>query len=494
MLLRHCRLPIVLLLTQIAWSASIARGEGAAEVWEGEPYHIQMHLAIDAPGQLAEQLAAELPVYLKERVNTSIGIVWRLQTEVASGALRHKLLEGVDRFTTDDVAEVTPHEDKKLLVSVHATPWGYELAAREFDRYVQRWGPTVRRTTRQRDALPEQLFELVERTVAPLARVRPDEENPQLAELDFRGSDLPPVGPDFAWAKPGEVLQPILRRTARDGSLVTNGATVVPWAFLEVVARPKPAEGKEQSTSDAPMAQVRSATQRPLAARRGRIEQVAIALRADPGDTVVHLQSRIKPDKPLVGYEVLSQNVDAKEMRLMGVSDGDGEVTVTPGTSAVQTVFVRSDGIFLARLPVVPGAEQELKVPLPDDDVRLRVAARLSAFREDMIDLVARRNIFMARVRQEIAEKNFEEAHKLLESLDELPGNTQFNLTLDREAQRMRTEDLQVQRRIDHLFAQTRKALGKFLDPQPISELYEELRQAEGLESQVKDASAKPAG
>jgi hypothetical protein len=100
----------------------------------------------------------------------------------------------------------------------------------------------------------------------------------------------------------------------------------------------------------------------------------------------------------------------------------------------------------------------------------------------------------MARVRQEIAEKNFEEAHKLLELLDELPGNTQFNLALDREAQRLRTEDLQVQRRIDHLFAQTRTALGKFLDPQPISELYEELSQAEGLESQIKNASAKPAG
>ena len=79
-------------------------------------------------------------------------------------------------------------------------------------------------------------------------------------------------------------------------------------------------------------------------------------------------------------------------------------------------------------------------VPLPDDDVRLRVAARLAAFREDMVDLVARRNIFMARVRQQIEEKNFDEARGLLESLDELPGPTQFNQTLDREAQLHRTK------------------------------------------------------
>src|SRR3972149_4709035 len=80
---------------------------------------------------------------------------------------------------------------------------------------------------------------------------------------------------------------------------------------------------------------------------------------------------------------------------------------------------------------------------------RLRVAARLAAFREDVIDLVARRNIFMARVRAEIEEKNFDRARELLETLDELPGRTQFNQSLDRAAQIHRTEDLQVQRLID---------------------------------------------
>jgi hypothetical protein len=99
----------------------------------------------------------------------------------------------------------------------------------------------------------------------------------------------------------------------------------------------------------------------------------------------------------------------------------------------------------------------------------------------------------MARVRQEIEEKNFDRARELLESLDELPGTTQFNLMLDREAEVHRADDQQVQTRIDRLIAQTRTALGKFFDPKPISELHEELRRAEGLDRQANSKGAKDA-
>ncbi len=77
-------------------------------------------------------------------------------------------------------------------------------------------------------------------------------------------------------------------------------------------------------------------------------------------------------------------------------------------------------------------------------------------------------------------------ARELLELLDELPRQTQLSLALDREAQRMRTSDVQVQRRIDRLFSETRTALGKFLDPQPIGALHEELRRAQEAEQEAR--------
>jgi len=479
----HISTLICLLALLAARGVGVGRAADRAEVWGGEPYRIHVQLAIDAPGELADQLAAELPDYLHDRVNTSIGIVWRLKTQLATGPLRHQMLRGVDSFAAEDLGDSAPDEDKRLLVSIRATPWGDELTAREFDRYAERWGPTLRRTVRQRDALPEQLFGIVEQAVAPLARYRPDPKNPQQVVLELRGADLPRSGPDFTSAKPGDVFQPMLRRSTRDGALVPGGVAVVSWTYLEVI---EPTERAAQ-----PIGRIRSVTQRPLGGRHGRVEQVAIGLRNDPGDLTLELRSRIDREKPLVGYEVSAQDVDEQAIRPLGKSNAAGEATVSPGKSAVQFVYVKSDGVMLARLPVVPGADERVTVPLPDDDVRLRVGARLSALREDVVDLVARRTIFMARVRQEIEAKNFDAARELLESLDELPGQTQFSLALDREARRFRTDDVQVQRRIDRLFTETRTALGKFLDPQAIGALHEEFRRAQELEEETRSEGDK---
>lgn len=466
-------------------AAGAASAAEAPVVWEAAPYRIRVELAIDAPGELAELLAAELPSRLEERVHTAIGAPWRVETEVVTGAARQRLLRGLDQFSAGNVVESAAGDDKQLLVVLRATPWGYALSAREFDHYLRRWGPTLRRMVRQRDALAEQLFELTERAIAPLARLRADAKDPQLVALDFRGADLPASGPDFAWVQPGDVLEPAWRRTNRDGSLAEAGVTAVPWTYVEAVAPPK--NGATKS------GRLRSVSPRPLGVRRGRVEQVAIALRHDPGDTTLELRSRRDRDKPLIGYEVLAQDVDDQALRPLGASDAAGDVTISPGKSAVQFVVVKSDGVTLARVPVVPGAEPRLTIPLPDDDVRQRAAARLAAFREDVVDLVARRTILIARIRRQIEEQNFDAARELLTALDELPGPSQLNLALDREAQRLRTDDVQVQRRIDRLFSQTRTVLGKFLDPQAIGKVREEFQQAQQRAQESKTAGDKQA-
>jgi hypothetical protein len=465
----------------LACWASASTGADLTEIWEGSPYRINAVLAVDAPGELADQLAVELPRYLEQRVNTSIGVVWRLETEQATGSLRHQMLDGLDDFTAEEPASDETgargnREDKRLLLTVRATPWGYELAAREFDRNIERWGPTLRRSTRQREAVAEQLFALAEQAVAPLAQLRPDPKDPRQVTLELRGADLPASGPDFSWAQPGDVFKPLLRKTARDGSLVTGGITDIPWTYVEVAP---PVEGASK-----PVGAIRSIKLRPLGVPRGRTEQIAIGLRADPGDTVLALRSRMEKEKPLIGYEVFAQDMSAQDggetsLRPLGASNVRGDVQVSPGRSAVQMLYVKSAGLTLAALPIVPGEKPSVEVWVLDDDMRQRAAARLSALKEDIVDLVARRTIFIARIRQQIEAENLDEARKLLASLDELPGQTKYKIDLDREAQLLQSDDMQVQRRIDRLFAETRKALGKFLDPQAVGAVHEEFRQAE---------------
>ena len=54
---------------------------------------------------------------------------------------------------------------------------------------------------------------------------------------------------------------------------------------------------------------------------------------------------------------------------------------------------------------------------------------------------------------------------KLLGEINELPGHTQFSLEITTAARRMRSNDPQIQSRIDQLFQGTQAALAQYLRP-----------------------------
>src|SRR4051812_37906623 len=54
--------------------------------WDFEAYHIQLNVAIEAPGGIAEQLAADLPHYLRDRIETSLIPMWICDVSFANGA------------------------------------------------------------------------------------------------------------------------------------------------------------------------------------------------------------------------------------------------------------------------------------------------------------------------------------------------------------------------------------------------------------------------
>jgi hypothetical protein len=440
--------------------------------WDYAPYRIQAIVALDLPGSLAEQVNRELPTYLQHRVDAALSRAWSFNVQLAADELRQRLLAEISDFTDDLPVEIPTHDnDKLLLVTVRWRPEGIQLVAREYDQYVKRWAMPTERQSRQPQRIPEQVFSLLWHSVAPLAQFELDPNNMDRVLLRPRGSALARDKIDPPWTTTGEVFQPFLRRTTRGGELVKDGIQQVPWTCVEV----------DKQEADKTTARIHSGTRRPFGTRRqGRVEQVAIAIRSKPADTLLRLHSRTQPDKPLIGYEVLfkaTAQPDEKPTPI-GLTDRDGKLAISPGKSRVRTLYIKHGAQMLARLPIIPGAQRQVDVPLPDDDPRLAAEATLAALREDLIDVVARRNILMARARQKIEDGKFDDAQKIVTLIDALPGRSQFNLAVTTAARRHRSEDPMIQRRIDRLFEGTQTVLSQYLDVGPINDLHDELREA----------------
>lgn len=438
--------------------------------WDYQPYRIQAIVAMDLPGGVDDLLRQELSTYLRQRVDSALAPLWQFDIEVAAGVEQTRVFSMLQ--TAPDTKNDFQQEgrDKTLLLGIRTTESGYGILAREFDSYLQRWGPTLRRECRQLSNLPEQVFATATQAFAPIAQVDVDAKDPLLAKLKPRGGSLPRSADAPPWTKPGDIFVPMFRRTARNGKLLENGIVPVPWTYIEAVV----------AENAGVQFQIRSGNRNPLAGRRsGRVEPVAIAMAADPEPTTLVLRSRKNEKKPLAGYEVFQQNSPAVPPLRVGMTDANGRVVIPAGKLPLDMLIIKHGSELVAKVPVVPGAEKEIKIPLPDDEARLVAEARLAAVREDLIDVVARRNILMARARQKIKKKDFKAAEELARALDDLPGASQFNLTLDNSARLIRSDDPQIQKRIDRLIQSTRTLTSKFLDVRPINELRNELRAAQ---------------
>src|SRR5205085_10553624 len=106
----------------------------------------------------------------------------------------------------------------------------------------------------------------------------------------------------------------------------------------------------------------------------------------------------------------------------IGRSGPDGVVAVPPSLKAVRTLLIRHGEEVLARLPLVPGLTEEITISLADDQPRLAVESALSRIQDDLVDLVARREVLSSRIKAATAASNTAAADKLKGQLSKLPS------------------------------------------------------------------------
>ncbi len=454
-------------------SASYAATE---KYWELSPYRVKVHVAIDDSRQPQIGLGRQLTERLSRRIRSTIYPLWDCEVFLASGHDMQRLIaivqEAADPPTIEsDWEELTTGCDKRLYLTVSLTRIGARLKCRELDCTTRRWGGVHSRLVRQSSTLEMSCLELICEAFSPLATVGSVPDSETEVVLSFRGSDLPQQTDLSFLTTAGENYQPLMLRTNAAGEVQPDTIKDVSWTYLSLRER----------GDDGWRADVYTGTRRPFGVRRrGRIKHLALAMRNPVGTTRARFYSRHDPSQGLTGYQVFRREPGTNVSKPMGLTDAQGSVQVPPGDSRVTLLFLRSEGQLLAKVPIVPGAKALVEVPIADDPARLRAQAALTSLSEQLIDTVAMRNILIARVRDRLKNGKIDEAQQLFTELDNLPGLTHFNQEIRTTQNRTlnRSSDPKVQARIDKLFTDTRKLLGRFLSMRAISEVQGEITAA----------------
>ena len=252
----------------------------------------------------------------------------------------------------------------------------------------------------------------------PLARI--DLAEGTSAELRVRGGELlSPASPLFPFRQ-GDLLSGHFRYLDRDG--MVRRLQGVPWSYLRIDHVDR---SRMTATIETPFAN-------PFSGSRRRVELVALKLTPAYAATELALSPRTNPGKPLVGVRVRvynqlpsEENPDPEYLDLM--TDREGIVRVPAAAQQpLRRLIVHSGGNVLSNVPFVPGVERRVSVELPDDSPRLQVEGSLAMVQGDLIDVVSRRVVMLARAVSLARKEEFAEAERLLAQVDAQPSLASF--------------------------------------------------------------------
>ncbi len=461
---------LAIALAHMATSIATSAAQDAAKTpWEISPYRIHVALAADSARRPEADLEFAVRRAVIERVDAGLRPWWALDMHVADDAATRRQCLDPRELAWDDLPPERNAFDKLLWLSVAAVPTGYDVTCREFDVLTRRWGRVVQREAPQRVMLGDACFRALAEAFTPLARIETTDDDAR-AELRMKGGALPrPPAADLLVA-PGDPFLPLVRRTRRGPSAANDSQAVVPWTYLLAA----------EEIDGGWLADVVTALRRPLAApRRGGAERIAVGLRQPATPAKVRFFARSNREQPLARYEVFRQPADGGAATRIGVTGRNGVIEVPRGERATTTLLLRSDGQVLARLVVASGAADVIEAPIADDAIRLAAQAEVQAVREELIDLVARRAIMIARVKGLLQSKKFDDARVLMSELNELPTPSTFASRIDAARDRLPTsDDPRVRQTVDGLFSSTKELLGRFLDVRAVANLQAEVNEA----------------
>ena len=439
-----------------------AAAQSAPTAWELSPYRIKLIVAAESGG---ESLENSLSADLAARSATVVGGSWRVEVLPTTPELRQKVLSSLAALTTEDLPAAALDADKVLFVGVRAAGGGYHIEAREFDTLTRLWNVTVAAEAAQPREIGPRAFQALLRAFAPLARI--ESTDGKTAALRLRAAALARRDRNLPAVLPGAAFRPVLVKSDTKGALTAGSGEVVAGVYLS------PTSASGSAITCRVDAGTLSAVIPDYHPHRQRL---ALGVSPASGSTKLTLVSRGQPSAPLEGYDVL----DGPD--LLGRTDRRGQATVPPGKMALRMLTIRRGEATLAKLPIVPGLTPEMTLPVAADDGSLALEAQLAALEDNLIDLVARRQVLAARIRA--AAKNRDQAggQALLTQLRSITPADTLATQLGQTEQSLASASPEAQARLRPKLDSLKQLLDKFRAESP----------ADMLETELKNSAASP--
>jgi len=236
-----------------------------------------------------------------------------------------------------------------------------------------------------------------------------------------------------------------------------GGITVVPWTYMAIT----------NSTWLGGEGRLYSGYRQPLPGRKN-VRTQRLALGILPGRTTTQLKivDKSDPNRPLAGYEVFAKDdPQSQDGVLVGTSAFDGRITIEQNPeNTLRLLYIRSGGNLLARLPMIPGFEDEVLARVTNDAPRLRAEGFVLGWRDQLVDTIARRQLLIRRTERRIEDFDTESADRWLSELK--ASRTVRELAFDlrsAKGQFLSDSDLDasLKRRINDLFTSGQNLVAK---------------------------------
>lgn len=486
------------------------------------PYRVRVELGLmtppDGPQTSVSRLihdisAALLRMYGPMWSTTVVESDWLVP---ASSSMLHRVDPAIlaGRYTVADV-------EKAMLVCVEFAAGGWTVSCREFDTRVQELTPVLQASTLDEREIPALTARLLRDSFRPVLMLAEPAQGSDELEFELQAGELPPADASAAQIATGDILRPFLRHMERRTPGKLRQLQRLDLTYIrvtefnrELTPEGLTAEDSQITVPDAAAGDTAVYQDRghvrgvlishglvPFGGRGRNVEQLALRQRPQTASSRVQLVLSLRPDRPLVCHRVdkvakLRWQDDSSQPteRLVSGRNGEIEIAVDPQNPTFW-LYVYSGSLLLARVPYAPGLLEADTIRLPDDSIRLGVEGELYLFRDQLVDMVARRAVFKGIAKQAAAAGDTAKLENAISSLDALPGKKEFDAQLnairvpavDRAKQ---LKNRSAERTVEKLCAAMAKSLDEFFQTEKQIRELEEIQRLRAIAEQKAAAGA----